>query len=740
MSDDVNDPAMPQAAESAVEIFPLFENRDSSSVREPSAPVDLQASSMVHDDQNQSITASGDVMIVQAGRILRADEVAYDLAQDTVNATGNVVLNEETGNIHLSDTVTYNDRLRNGSLKNLRSFLSDGSRFRAESGERKNGAVTIMRDAFYTPCAPCKTDPDKPPVWGLLASKVTHDEGNQRISYQHARLEAFGVPIAYAPYFSHPDGTVKQKSGFMAPAGGFKSSLGAFVNNSYYWAIGPDQDATTGVMVMTDENPLFSGEYRKRWDSASLLLGGGITSSSRTDRSGGKTIAVDDETRGHVLAQGRWDINDTWRSGFDVNWASDDQYMRQYDFVEDDVLESQLYAERFSGRNYLSARLISFQDTRIRENPVDQPDILPEIVASFKGEPGAFPVLKGQWSAEASALGLTRMGSDQDVQRVGLGLGWERRLVSDYGFLTKIDADMRGDFYHTADKNVPIGNSNNNYASRFFPQLHMQTSYPLARQFDSAQAKIEPVVALTIAPNISSRNKIPNEDSNDVQIDASNLFEPNRFPGLDRVEDHSRVTYGLRGGLFGNSGSSVEIFMGQSYRLTEDDNPFPAGSGLDGQSSDIVGQFTAQVLEDYYTDYRFQIASEDISSQRHELDAWADWDRLRLSGRYLYASGLAGTDLVESREQVQGDISFYAREDWRLRTGAIQDLGQSPGLRKAYMGIDYLGQCLYLSLTGEKNYTSDASGDSDTEILFRVGLKNLAGFEESRFQKVQSDE
>lgn len=717
----------------AVEIFSLEDggvDPASSQGSINSQPVDIQAARMTHDDQSRVISASGDVMIVQAGRILRADDVQYDLTSDTVGASGNVVLNEESGNIYLSDAVTYNDKMRSGTVTNLRSFLNDGSRFTAQKGERKDGAVTIMRDAFYTPCALCKIDPEKPPVWGLVASKVTHDETEQKISYRNARFEALGVPILYTPYFSHPDGTVKQKSGFLAPDAGFKSSLGTFVNSKYYWAIAPDQDITAGLMLMTEQNPLFSAEYRKRWDNASLEFAGGITSSSRTDRTGNQNVNVDDETRGHVIAQGRWDMNEHWRSGANINWASDDQYMRQYDFLDDDVLESEIYAERFSGRNYISGRLISFQDVRIREVPLDQPDILPEIVASFKGEPGALPLLKGQWNAEASVLGLNRLSGEQDVQRLGLGVGWERRLVSDYGFLTNVDAQARGDFYHISDNSGLPGSTKDSSASRFLPRIQMQTSYPMARPFEKFQAKFEPILSVTAAPNISN-NKIPNEDSNDVQIDASNIFEPNRFPGIDRIEDQSRVTYGLRGGLFGYGGSSGEAFIGQSYRLSKNDNPFPEGSGLDQRSSDIVGQLSGRYSNQYYADYRFQISSDDMSSQRHEVDAWADWNRLRLNAQYLYATSLGGTDIDESREQFKGDIQFYARKDWRFRGGATQDLGLNPGLREAYVGIDYLGQCLFMSLTGERNFTSDASGDSETEILFRIGLKNLGEFEES---------
>ena len=37
------------------------------------------------------------------------------------------------------------------------------------------------------------------------------------IYFEDARLEFFGMPVAYMPYFSAPDPTVKRKSGFLMP-------------------------------------------------------------------------------------------------------------------------------------------------------------------------------------------------------------------------------------------------------------------------------------------------------------------------------------------------------------------------------------------------------------------------------------------------------------------------------------------------------------------------------------------
>lgn len=707
-------------------------------VYDENAPVDMQADDLLHDEENNTVTASGDVMIVQAGRILRADTVTYDVEQDTVFARGHVVLNEPNGDIHYADYVELQDRLKNGVIADLRSRLADGSRFLAGEARRIEGNKTVMREAAYSPCEPCKTDPDKPLTWELKASKVTHDEEERRISYNNARLEFLGVPVLYTPYFSHPDGSIERKSGFLSPSGGYKSDLGIFVQGRYYWDIAPDKDATIGLMAMTESAPLLMAEYRQGWDRAEIRLSGGVTHAERKDNEAGVKLIQDEEWRGHVFADGRWDMNDKWRSGFDIAWASDDQYMRQYDFSSQDVLTSEIYAERFSGRNYAAGRLITFQDVRVREEQSDQPEVLPEIVASFIGDPNGVPLIRGRWDAEITFLGLQREGKDQDMNRLSLEGGWKRRMISDYGMVAQLDARTRADVYSVRDRDAVTpgsGQDNNIEESRMFSYIHGEASYPIINNMSRFQATVEPVASLTIAENINVNDKIPNEDSQDVQIDASNIFEPNRFPGMDRIEDKSRLTYGMRAGIYGYEGSRINTFLGQSYRLDDDDTPFPQGSGLDKQYSDIVGQVAADLGQDYRMDYRFQLSGDTFASQRHELDASGNWGRFSLGARYLFAKALEGTDIDESRQQLAADTGYYFTEDWQGRIGATQDLGENQGLRQAYVGLDYFGQCLSWSLTGQRNLTDESSGESNTEIIFRLGLKNLGEFEESALRQ-----
>ena len=75
------------------------------------------------------------------------------------------------------------------------------------------------------------------------------------------------------------------------------------------------------------------------------------------------------------LPTARGDINDLWRAGGDLQLASDDQYLREYKFDDEDILQNQLFAERFDDRDYFDAKVMGFQDLRVGSERSDQPNV-----------------------------------------------------------------------------------------------------------------------------------------------------------------------------------------------------------------------------------------------------------------------------------------------------------------------------------------------------------------------------
>ncbi|MGE4313526.1 MAG: LPS-assembly protein LptD [Pseudobdellovibrionaceae bacterium] len=687
------------------------------------APIDFSADTLTYNEKEQTVTATGDVEFVQGDRVVKAQKVTYDLTSEIVKGEGEVTIMEPSGDVVFAKDIEFSRDLANGMIKGMRAVLVDGSRFAAEKGRRENGTKIIMEDATYTACEPCKKDPSKAPVWQIHANKVIHDKEEKKISYEDATFDVFGVPVAYTPYFAHPDGTEKRKSGFLPPSISFSSRLGTGVEGLYYYDIAPDLDATFGTRVYSKENPLGLAQIRKRFENAKIELNGGLTNSDRVDSTNnGQRVRIEDEWRGHLFGEGLWNMSDKWRSGFNAELVSDDQYARQYDISNDDVLENTVYAERFSGRDYASIKGIYYQDIRVVDRQTDQPFILPQVESRFIGEPNS--LLGGRWDLGVSALELHREANGENTTRFSSDLGWVGRYVLPVGLVNTFQARARGDAYYVDGRELIDSGTE----MRFYPYAQWESRMPFARNFNEVQAVIEPKMALTVAPDINNENTtIPNEDSRDVTLDHINLFDPNRFPGYDRVEDNTRITYGVRTGLYDADQNQLEVFLGQSQKLVEDKSLFVDGSGLEDKGSDFVGEIKAQHDRDINLSYRFQFDQDDFTPERHEVDSTVNVGPFSLNTVYLYAKALRGTDIRDKREQVNANLRTRLSENWNVTTGAVYDFAEPyDGARRYQFGVTYLGQCVTISSILQRNFTRDTTGESSTEFFMRLGLKNVA--------------
>ena len=117
-----------------------------------------------------------------------------------------------------------------------------------------------------------------------------HDKNTREIRYQNARLELYGVPVAYTPFFSHPDPGVKRKSGFLTPSFGLSGNLGTFIQAPYFWAIDESKDATFSPIYTRDAGVVFSGEYRQHFNSGEFVVSGSV---SEADRNIGTNLTED---------------------------------------------------------------------------------------------------------------------------------------------------------------------------------------------------------------------------------------------------------------------------------------------------------------------------------------------------------------------------------------------------------------------------------------------------------------
>ena len=689
---------------------------------EPTAPAVLRADEVTYDQSQDLVIASGNVEIAQGDRILLADAVTYNGRTDTVTASGNVTLLEPTGEVVFAEHVELSDQMKRGIVRDIRILLTDNSRFAANDAVRTGGNRTEMRKAVFSPCRLCPEHRDRPPLWQLKAVRVVHDQKRQDIEYSDVFLELFGVPVAYAPYFSHPDPTVKRRSGFLTPTYSTRSQLGLTLEAPYYFNLAPHRDATFSPIVTSKEGVVLAGEYRERTNTGQFQFSGSVT---RPERRGDKGELIGGrDTRGHIEGFGQATLSDIWRWGFQLERSTDDTYLRRYGFGFSDTLTSRLYLEGLSGRNYAAVNSYAFQGLDIDDKPGETPLILPIADYQYISEPGAFA---SHYWLDANLMALTRTAGT-DSRRLSITGGWQIPYLGPAGDMYKLSASLRGDLYwvdDVANPARPSAGGSSGLTGRVVPLLALDWQYPWMRRSATLRQVIAPVAKLTVSPFGGNPGDIPNEDSQDFEFDDTNLLSLNRFPGLDRVEGGPRLSYGVRGGVYGSLRGRITAFIGQSFRVKAD-STFEPGSGLEDNWSDFVGRVNVSPAKLLDLSYRFRLDRDNLSARRSEVDVTAGPDWLRLYLGYLSLDDAPADldDEVGKREELTASVRAALGSNWALTARNRRDLTNEDTINTG-VGIIYQDECIFFSTEIDRRFTQDRDLKPETSIKFTIKLKHL---------------
>ncbi len=669
---------------------------------EQSGDILFKADALRQDRELGVVVATGSVEMLEGERILRADKVSYNQEKDLVIATGNVVLMEPSGDVFFADQVELTGDFKTGIVENIRILMTDDARMAAVGGRRFDGEQLELHKAVYSPCRGCSHSPETP-LWQIKAFNVFHDKIEQSVEYRDAFMEFLGVPIFYTPYFSHPDPTVKRRSGFLPPRYGSNSILGATLETPYYFNIAADKDATIRPISTTNEGMVLAAEYRQHFSDAQIILTGSGTHG--TTSNGGQDF------RGHLFSSIKADINNSWRAGAEFRLTSDDTYLQRYDFDEVDTLKNHAFVEGFNGQNYASAQGIFWRGLRNADDPATMPLIAPVLDLNFITPVGTS---NARWKLDANFLSLTRT-EGTDSKRFSVKNSLELPHIAATGEVYHLYASLQTDAYYGSNVQENSGNTSTGFSGRVFPRIGMDWRFPFSRRSGSTAQIIEPVVGVQFAPNGGNPEQISNEDSQDIEFDETNLFSRNRFTGLDRVEGGHRIYYGLHLGNMGTNGYS-NGFIGQSYRV-KSNNDFAANSGLNDHFSDIVGKLSVQPSPEVKLQYRFRIDKDDFSARRNELSGNAGPPILKFNLNYSFFDEGSGSGEFSDREELSYGFSSQFSKSWSLEASTKRDLQLSNTIEQG-VGLKFECDCFTMKLNFIRTFTQDRDVKPSDTIFF----------------------
>ena len=749
--------------------------------RDPNAQMLVRADEVQYDYTNELVIAAGQVQIYYKGSTLEANKVIFNQKTKRVRAEGNVRLREADGKLVAAEILDLNDEFRDGFVDSLRLDAPDKTRFAAPRAERSDSNYTVFQSGVYTACEPCKNDPLRPPKWQVKASRIIHDETEKMIYFENARLEAFGIPLLWSPFFSTPDPTVKRKTGVLLPRYSYSSKYGIGLGVPYYWALAPDYDFTITPTYTTKQGLLVEGEWRQRLVNGSYSIrAAGIMQQDKDYflRTYGPATPGYRDFRGFVDSTGIFSLNEKWVWGWDATVLTDKTFLQDYGVRTFSQLTdpfksggqesiSQLYLAGRGDRSYFDLRGMYFYGF----SELDQQDQLPVVhpVLDYKYT-HALPMLGGELSHRMNVTSLSRENADFDpinqtavttsqcdtmtadparksrmdcvlrgapgsYSRASAQTTWRRTLIDPYGQVFTPFASLRADVAAVSLKAEPgvsnfVGTSDE-ALFRAMPTVGVEYRYPFIGVQSWGTQILEPIAQLIVRPNESNIGKLPNEDAQSLVFDDSNLFRVDKFSGWDRTEGGGRLNAGVQYTAQFNGGGFVNAMFGQSYHLfgknsyaVADTTNTGLDSGLESDRSDYVARISYQPDRVFMFTSRFRFDEDNFAVRRMELEGRATVDRWNLTILYGNYDAQPEIGFLDRREGILGTAAYKVTQNWSLLGGARYDL-DAARFDQYRVGLGYIDDCFAISVNYIADYTYSGNPQIDHKVLLQISLRTL---------------
>jgi LPS-assembly protein len=670
------------------------------------------------------LVAEGNVEAMYQGRRLTAEQIVYERGSDRLSITGPLSLTEpgpDGGTVLIADSAEIDRDLRNGILRGARVVMQQQLQLAASRLRRTDARYNELSRVSVTSCRICEEG--GAPLWQIRAERLVHDQQERQLNFENAQVRVLDVPVFYLPRLRLPDPTVERATGFLAPSVVNSSLLGTGVVAPYFIRIDDHRDLTLAPFWATNSRRL-GFRYRQAFRRGEVEFNGAIADDDFSP----------DARRGYLFGEGRFDLPRDFNLRFNIELTSDDTFLLDHGFSDKDRLSSGVAIYRARRDEFISGEITHYRSLREGESN----STLPSIIGDAEYERRFFPARVGGELRFSSALhshyrrsdrvtdgpDLDRFADGRDVTRFTTGLEWQRDWLLPAGVLGEIRTGLTVDHFRIRQ----IGETAQSQATELTPTVAAQLRWPLIRAGRSGVAHvIEPVAQLAWAGG--SNPDVPQDESTVVEFDEGNLFNVSRFNAPDRRERGAAAAYGLSYERIDPEGWETRLALGQVWRddrLLDSDGTrsFTRSSGLRNRSSDLLvaGQYrsatgltvTARGLFDGVMDVT-------------KAEARASWinDRTDIGATYIWLSDDPRERRAATVSEWAIDGSYRVARHWTARGEWRYDAETDNSIR-AGAGLTYTNECVDITVSVSRRFTSSTILEPETNIGFTVGLRGFS--------------
>ena len=683
----------------------------------------LEGENIFFDNSKDLITSKSSAIITDLeNNKIFLDNFEYSTKNNFFRSVGNIKITDIKDNSYNFTQLYLDEKKREIIGTDVKAYLNDENFKTNKKNKPRIFANTVsikdkkskFNKSVFTLCD--YRNNDKCPPWLFQANEMSHDQEKKTVYYENAVIKFYDVPIFYFPKLSHPDPSVKRRSGFLPPSFTNSKNLGSGFELPYFFALGYDKDITFSAKIFDTVHPLYLAEYRKAYKDSNLIVDTGYTqgykSSTLTKKTGDKSHFFSKFVKNFVTKD-----NSNNNLVVTVQDTSNDKYLKLYkidtDLVnhETDFLENSINYTRDNEDSFLGLQISSFETLKDTYNDKYE-YILPNIVY----DRNLISSKKFGNIDLKSNIAVRNYETNKFTKFFTNDFDWK---IKSLNFSSGLKGEILGKLRNVNYEAKNTNEYKKDPTSEFFGALGYLASIDLFKNpTKNSEHILKPKMLIRYAPG-HMRKHI--ED--DTRLNSLNLFDLHRIDGNHNFENGLSTTLGFDYEINNINDEQFKLSLGQVINNKENKH-MPSTSSLDEKLSDVVGMTSFEVKSNsklnYKLDYQFKIDQNYQELNYNELGSTFDFEPFKVEVNYLQEKKHIGTsDFIKTnftfKKGDSGLLSFKNKRNLIKHSSEYYDLS-----------YEYLNDCLRAGIVYRREFYNDSELEPENSLMFKITLTPFA--------------
>jgi LPS-assembly protein len=575
---------------------------------------------------------------------------------------------------------------------------------------KKKDNITKVNKAVFTSCKLT----DNCPPWSIKAKNIIHDQEKKDIIYENPILRVYDFPVFYLPKFTHPDPTVRRRSGFLQPQLNNSDLTGSSLLIPYFHVLSENRDFTFKPQVFDSNIYIYQGEYRQKNQNSNFIADLGLTRGYQAPGEKRNSIAhlftkltsnlnLDNFVSSSLDLSFQKTTKDTFLKVFETNLIDINQKIKPNASQLNSDINLYLDHENYN----FSSGFIAYESLNGQSGDRYQ-YVLPYYNFSRQLYQNSLVNLnfssEGNNNLKETNKLESSVNNSLDINSID--------YFSKTGFKNNFQLYFKN--LNSVGKNIATLKSSPDI--QLYNIINLETSLPLIKYDDDFTNIITPRMSFRINPT-----DMNDASSSSRTLTASNIFDINRL-GLNDFEQGKSLTLGVdyKKESLKDINKFFEFKLAGVLRDEKQDN-IPQSSSINQTASNLFGSATYNLSENINLEYNFALDNDFNTLENNSIGLGLSFfpiseEKKLFSTNFDFSetSGKMGNGNVLSNSTI---INFDDNNYLTFETRRNREINFTEYYNLVY---EYKNDCLVAGVKFNKSYYKDRDLKPKEELLFTI--------------------